>query len=55
MTFQQARAKALRTAKATGEPYFILGPCPTDGYWIANDSDRRKLWLDRKIVFTARP
>jgi len=55
VTFQQARTKARLMAKSTGAPYFILGPCPTDGYWVANDADRLNLWRDRKIVFTARP
>ena len=55
VTLEMARFKATLRAKLLGVRYHVLGPCPIDGYWIADDEDRNDLWPDREIRFTARP
>ncbi len=55
MTFQQARKKAFASARALGEAHYVLGPSPTDGYWVADQNAKAQLWPDRKPVFTASP
>jgi hypothetical protein len=55
MTLESAQSKARRRAKLMGECYYVLGPCPTDGYWVTAARLRFELWPDRPPVFTAAP
>jgi hypothetical protein len=55
MTLDKAKAQAKRSAKLTGECYYVLGPCPTDGYWAIMARTRLELYPDRAPVFTAAP
>lgn len=55
MTLEQAQTQAKRHAKLMGECYYVLGPCPTDGYWTTASRMRVELYPDRAPVFTAAP
>ena len=55
MTLSQAKQDAKRLAKLAGRCYYVMGPCPTDGYWTCSARLRFELWPDRKPVATAAP
>lgn len=52
MTLDKALAKARAHATILHETYYVLGPCPIDGYWIASQRMRSELWRDRTPVAT---
>ena len=55
MTYDAAKSRARLMARATGECYYVLGPCPQDGFWAARARDRVEIWPDRTPLFTAAP
>jgi hypothetical protein len=55
MTLTAAQTQAQKRAKLMGECYYVLGPCPVDGYWTCASGSRSRLWPDRRPVFTAAP
>lgn len=55
MTLERAKSRARRMARSTGVCWYVLGPCPTDGFWACRAYDRIELWPDRRPLFTAAP
>ncbi len=55
MTLTQAKTEARKRARIMGHCYYVLGPCPTDGYWAAPAHLRFEFWPDRAPLFTAAP
>ena len=54
-TLEQATRQARRRAPLLGQCYYVLGPCPIDGYWAAPARLRVELWPDRRPVLTVAP
>ena len=52
---ERAEAEAIRRASLTGTTFYVLGPCPVDGYWVTDESFRVALWHDREPLFVVRP
>ncbi len=55
MTLAAAQSQARKRARLMGECYYVLGPCPREGYWTVPARLRFELYSDRAPVFTAAP